>query len=225
MKRVVVTGRNVEEAVTSALVKLGVARSQAQIRVISEPVKGLFGFLGGKDAQVEVSVQQTPQETAKEFAQTVLKRMGVDGQTSIERDEDTDAECLIKISCDEDVLPIVIGRHGSTLDSLQYLVNIVANREHDGFVKFSVDAGDYRKRRRESLARIAIQAADRAVRTGRPVTLDAMSAAERKWVHTHLQMRTDVTTSSEGEDPYRKVKIVPKRNGYKSLPDRSRRVD
>ncbi|GMA63682.1 Jag N-terminal domain-containing protein [Alicyclobacillus fastidiosus] len=216
MKRLVVTGRSVEEAVTSALVKLGVPRSQAQVRVISEPVKGLFGFLGGKDAEVEVSVPQSPLENARDFVETVLGHMGVSGQVSLTRDAETDAEYLVNIESDEEVLPFIIGRHGSTLDSLQYLVNIVANREHDGFVKFSVDAGEYRKRRRESLRRAADHAADRAVRTGRAVSMDAMSPADRKWVHTYLQTRSDVTTLSEGEEPYRKVRIAPKRNSYKS---------
>ncbi|WAH37004.1 RNA-binding cell elongation regulator Jag/EloR [Alicyclobacillus dauci] len=216
MKRLVVTGRSVEEAVTSALVRLGVPRSQAQVRVISEPVKGLFGFFGGKDAEVEVIVQQTPQEMAKDFTEKVLERMGVRAEASIERDTETDAEFLVNIHCSDDVLPIVIGRHGSTLDSLQYLVNIVSNREYEGFVKFSLDAGDYRKRRRENLRRVADQAADRAVRTGRAVTLDAMSAADRKWVHSYLQSRVDITTLSEGQDPYRKVKIAPKRQSYRT---------
>ncbi|MFD1675996.1 RNA-binding cell elongation regulator Jag/EloR [Alicyclobacillus fodiniaquatilis] len=214
MKRVVVTGRTVEEAVTSALVKLGVARSQAQVRVISEPVKGLFGFIGGKDAEVEVSIAQTPVEMARDFTEGVLKRMDAPATVSVERDHAEGTEYVVSIECADEVLPIVIGRHGVTLDSLQYLVNIVANREHDGFVKFTVDAGTYRARRRESLRRVAEQAADRAVRTGRPVSLDAMSSAERKFIHTLLQSRLDITTSSEGKDPYRKVKIVPRRINY-----------
>ncbi|GEO27256.1 DNA-binding protein [Alicyclobacillus acidoterrestris] len=215
MKRLVVTGRTVEEAVTSALVKLGVPRSQAQVRVISEPVKGLFGFLGGKDAQVEVSVPQSPLENARDFVETVLREMGVSARVTIDADEETDAEYVVNIDADADVLPSLIGRHGSTLDSLQYLVNIVANREHEGFVKFSVDAGAYRKRRRDSLRRAADHAVERVIRTGRAVSMEAMSPADRKWVHTYLQARTDISSLSEGEEPHRKVKIVPRRNEYR----------
>lgn len=214
MKKVVVSGRTVEDAVTSALVRLGVPRSQAEIRVISEPVKGLFGFFGSKDAEVEVSIPQTPVEAAKDFAENVLLKMGIQGQVSVQRDDQFDSEYVVSLSCEDSVLPVVIGKHGSTLDALQYLVNIVANREHEAFAKFSVDAGAYRVRRRESLKRAADLAAEKSVRTGRPVSLEAMSSADRKWVHTYLQSRTDITTMSEGQDPFRKVKIAPKRNLY-----------
>lgn len=212
MKKVVATGKSVEEAVTSALVRLGVGRSQAQIRVLTEPVKGLFGFIGGKDAEVEVSIPQSAMDDARDFTQGVLTRMSVRGEVSIERDiEDVDVP-VVSISCSEDVLPVIIGRHGATLDALQYLTNIVANRDREEFVKFTIDAGRYRARRRDNLKRLAEGAADRAVQTGRAVSLEAMSAAERKWVHTYLQTRMDITTISEGQDPNRKVRIAPRRN-------------
>lgn len=214
MKKIVVTGRTVEDAVTSALVRLGVPRSEAEIRVISEPVKGFFGFIGGKDAEVEVSIPQTPQESAKDFAEAILAKMDIVGQVSVERDVEEDGDFVLSIDCGEDVLPVIIGRHGSTLDAIQYLTNIVANRDHDGFIKFSVDAGHYRVRRRENIRRIADQAVERALKLGRPVSLESMSASERKWIHTYLQDRSDITTMSEGQDPYRKVKIAPRRNSY-----------
>lgn len=216
MRRVVVSGRTVDDAVTSALVQLGVPRAQAHIRVITEPVKGLFGLIGSKDAEVEVSVQATPQETAKEFLQQALNRMGVISDVSVERDTDTNGDFVLVIRVGEEALPYIIGRHGSTLEALSYLTNVAANREHEGFVKFSVDAGNYRQRRRESLGRAAMQAAQRAVEFGRPVSLDPMSAADRKWVHTYLQERDDVTTSSEGRDPHRRVKVIPRRKSYRN---------
>lgn len=217
MKRVVVTGRSVDDAVTSALVKLGVPRSQAQIKVISEPVKGFLGFIGAKDAEVEVSIQLSPQEAAKDFLQGVLQRMNVAAEVSFDGSAEVeDEEVTLNIQSSEDALPFLIGRHGSTLDSLSYLVNLFANRNHEGFMKFVVDAGNYRKRRRDSLRRVAEQAADRAVKAGRPVSLDSMSSADRKWVHTFLQLRDDVLTSSEGQDPHRRVKIIPKRKTYRN---------
>lgn len=214
MKKIVASGRSVDEAVTSALVRMGVARSQAKVRVLSEPVKGLFGFIGAKGAMVEISIPQTAVEDAKDFAVEVLAKMKIQGDVSIERDEENADGYVLSIGCEQDVLPVVIGRHGATLDALQYLLNVVANRDHDEFVKFSVDAGRYRARRRENLRRVADGAADRAIRTGRAVSLEAMSAAERKWVHTYLESRMDITTISEGQDPNRKVRIAPKGSLY-----------
>jgi spoIIIJ-associated protein len=214
MKKVIATGKTVEESVRSALVKLGVPRSEAEIRVISEPVKGFLGLIGGKDAEVEVSVPQSPSDEAKDFVSEVLAKMGIDARVTVERNLEEEGGYVLSIDCEEDVLPIVIGRHGSTLDAIQYLTNVVANRDHEGFVKFSVDAGQYRARRRENIRRIADQAVERALKLGRPVSLESMSPAERKWIHTYLQDRNDVTTMSEGQDPYRKIKIAPKRNSY-----------
>ncbi len=210
MKRVIATGRTVEEAVTSALVRLGATRSQATVRVIAEPTKGLFGFIRTKDAEVEVIVNQTPEESGRDFLVELLSHMGVEAkararQARVEGNE----EIQMEISCDEDSLPIVIGKHGSTLDAIQYMVNIVGNRDNSGFVKFVVDAGDYRQRRKEGLCRVAERAAVRAMKTGKPVLLDAMSSSDRKIVHTYLQNRTDVSTTSEGVDPNRRVKILP----------------
>jgi spoIIIJ-associated protein len=210
MKRVIATGRTVEEAVTSALVRLGATRSQATVRVIAEPTKGLFGFIRTKDAEVEVTVNQAPDEAGKDFLSDLLSRMGVDSKVRARQVKaDGNDEVRMEISCDEDRLPIVIGKHGTTLDAIQYLVNIVGNRGNTGFTKFVVDAGDYRQRRKEGLCRIAERAALRAIKTGKPVLLDAMSSSDRKVIHTFLQNRSDVSTTSEGVDPNRRVKIIP----------------
>lgn len=210
MKRVIATGRTVEEAVTSALVRLGATRSQATVRVIAEPTKGLFGFLRSKGAEVEVTVNQAPDEAGKDFLAELLSRMGVESKVRARQIKtDGNEEVRMEIACEEDRLPIVIGKHGSTLDAIQYLVNIVGNRENTGFTKFVVDAGDYRQRRKEGLCRIAERAALRAIKTGKPVLLDAMSSTDRKVIHTFLQNRPDVSTTSEGVDPNRRVKILP----------------
>ncbi|KPV42506.1 RNA-binding cell elongation regulator Jag/EloR [Alicyclobacillus ferrooxydans] len=208
MKKVTATGRTVEDAVTSALVRLGISRSQATVRVMSEPVKGLFGFIGGREAQVEVSVIRTPEETARDFLSETLIHMGIDARIRLlPASEDTPT--TLEIICDENDLPVVIGKHGSTLDSLQYLVNVVANQGQESYTRLFLDAGMYRQRRQEGLQRLADRAAVRALRTKRPVSLDPMPAHDRKFVHTYLQNRSDVTTTSEGTDPYRKVVVVP----------------
>lgn len=210
MKRVVATGRTVDDAVTSALVRLGVTRSQATIRVIHEPVSRLFGLIRAKEAEVEVTALLTPEESAKDFLMDVLRLMGVDAKIRSHNSVlGEDAEYMIDILCDEKDLPVVIGRHGVTLDSLQYLVNNAANRDKEKHTRFRVDAGDYRQRRKEGLWQVADRAVERALRTQKPIVLDSMPAAERKIIHTYLQDRAEVTTASEGTEPNRRVVVVP----------------
>lgn len=211
MKRVIATGRTVDDAVTSALVQLGVTRSNANIRVIQEPVKGLFGLIGGKEAEVEVSVTLSAEEIARDFLSGVLRRMELDARVKVkEQTVNGDPAHVLEVLCNEDELPIVIGRHGATLDSLQYLVNVVGNQEEKGkYTKFVVDAGGYRERHKENIERIAERARQRAIKLQKPVSLEAMTAADRKVVHTYLQDRGGVTTSSEGTDPNRRVVITP----------------
>lgn len=210
MKRVVSTGRTVEEAVTSALVKLSVSRSQASIKVLQEPSRGLFGIIGGRGAEVEVSVSLSPEETAREFLMETLRKMGIEGRVRLLKADAGDWQQVLNIQCPETDMPVVIGRHGATLDSLQYLANIVANQENpDEHIRFTVDAGGYRERHKESIVRLAERAAQRAVRSRRSVGLEPMTAVDRKLVHTYLQGRDDVTTTSEGVDPQRKVVVIP----------------
>ncbi len=210
MRKVIATGRSVEEAVTSALVKLGATRSQAKIRVLREPVRGLFGLIGAREAEVEVSIELSPEESVRDFLAGVLRRMGVQARVRTKAvAEDAKSVIEAEIICEEADLPIVIGRHGSTLESLQYLANVAVNQEQKEYLKVVVDAGDYRRRRMEGLQRMADRAALRAVRTKRPVALDPMPASDRKFVHTYLQSRSDVMTSSEGSEPNRKVVVVP----------------
>ncbi|ACV59949.1 RNA-binding cell elongation regulator Jag/EloR [Alicyclobacillus acidocaldarius] len=214
MRKVVATGKTIEEAVMSALVRLGVPRSQAQVRVIREPARGFLGWLSGREAEVEVTVIETPLDAAKEFLRTAISKMGLGQAVIVADDVDEEGHVKLSISADEDALPILIGRRGATLDALQYLVNIVANRDASEKMRFTLDAAGYRDRRLESLRRLADEAADKAVRLGRPVALDPMPRKDRKWVHAHLQSRGDVVTVSEGQEPYRRVKIIPKRHDW-----------
>lgn len=210
MKRVVATGKTVNEAVTSALVQLGVTHSEASIRVIREPVRGILGFIGGREAEVEVVVRESGETTGVTFLSELMTRMGVDAEIRVQRSTTAEPDvCELEVVCDESDLSAIIGRHGAVLDSMQYLVNIIANQEKGTFVKFRLDAGDYRARRRQGLERLAAEAASRAQRTKKPVLMDVMPAGDRKVVHTYLQDREDVVTSSEGVDPNRRVVVAP----------------
>ena len=123
--------------------------------------------------------------------------------------EETDEEVRAQVSGAE--LGLLIGKHGSTIDALQYLCSQVAYRGSAERKRVVVDAGGYRERREGAVLRQADRAAEDALRYGRPVELDSMSAVERRIVHLHLQERPDVDTHSEGDEPYRRVVVSPLR--------------
>ena len=112
-------------------------------------------------------------------------------------------------------LGILIGKHGATLDALQYLTNLVVNKiTENGYARVILDVEDYRARREETLTRLAGHLADKACRIGEEIRLEPMSRHERKIIHTALQDNRRVTTYSAGENPRRYVVIVPKRRRY-----------
>ncbi|RIV20141.1 protein jag [Alicyclobacillaceae bacterium I2511] len=209
MKKVQASGRTVEEALTSALVRLGVTRSQASVRVLQEPVKGFLGFIGGREAKIEVSVAASPETVAQEFLVETLRLMGlVDARVHRTHLDTEDKSILLDVECKDENFSTVIGRHGVTLDALQFLAGVVASRDTEGFVKVYLDAGGYRQRRTEGLQRLAERVAEKVVRTGQAVPLEAMSAADRRIVHMFLQEYEGVATVSEGVEPHRMVVVV-----------------
>lgn len=205
MKKVVATAKTIDDAVQKALEELAVPREKVTIRVIEEPSKRLFGFIGGRDAKVEVEYTLDPVEQGREFLQEVLRNMTVEAGVQTRRSDDG-----ILFDIEGKNLGVIIGRRGQTLDSLQYLVNVVANRHIDKHVRITLDAENYRLRRKETLEQLAGRVAQKALHTKRNVRLEPMSAAERKVIHAFLQKRADVVTFSEGEEPHRYIVIAPK---------------
>jgi len=148
----------------------------------------------------------TPEEEdAVAFVAKVLSGIGLSAKISVTRDEDTvrvDAEC-------EDAGP-VIGRRGETLDALQYLCSLAVNRTATNRVRVIVDVGGYRRRREESLVKLAERVAEKVVSSGKPTVLDPMNPAERRIIHCALQEVEGVVTYSEGEEPHRRVVVAPR---------------
>jgi spoIIIJ-associated protein len=205
VKRVVATGRTIDEAVEKALRELNASRERVSIRVLEEPSKGLFGLIGTRDAKVEVEVKHDPVEHGHAFLAEVLQTMGVEAKVEMRR---TDDGILFDIQGKN--LGVIIGRRGQTLDALQYLVNVVANRHAEKHVRISLDAENYRLRRKETLEHLAERIAKKAIQMNKNVRLEPMSAAERKVIHSYLQNRADVVTFSEGEEPHRYIVVAPK---------------
>ncbi len=199
------SGKTVEEAIEAALEELGLSRSEVEVEVLEESNKGLFGFLGAKDARVKVKECINPEQKAVKILEEIFHRMEL--EVNIELRE-IDGHTLINLNGPD--LGILIGRRGDTLDAMQYYLNLAANKNTDKRVRFILDIEGYRQRRTETLSKLALRLAEKAKRKGKDVVLEPMNPHERRVIHTALQNHKDVFTYSEGEEPYRKIIIAPK---------------
>lgn len=199
-------GRTVEEAVALALAELGVGREDVEVEVLEEPGKKILGLIPRGQARVRVTVKQSAAEVARGFMADVLRAMGVDAGVEVEQ-----RDGFLYVNLRGKNLGKVIGRRGDTLDALQYLLNAVISRKMGEHVRAVLDAEGYRKRREESLIRLAHRVSERVKRTGNRVVLEPMTPQERRIIHTALQNDRQVYTLSEGEEPYRKVVVALRR--------------
>jgi len=208
MKILESTGKTVEEAIESALKELGgLRRDQVELEVIEEGSRGLFGLLGTKSAVVKVTVKENKGEKAQQFLQEMMEKMGVKANVSIIHNN----EEQISLDIQGDDLGNLIGRRGQTLDSIQYLANLVINRGSQERIRVIVDVSGYRKRREQTLYNLAMRLAERVGQKGESITLEPMSAHERRVIHLALQDNPKVYTQSRGEEPERKIVICPRR--------------
>mgnify|MGYP000088117576 CR=1 FL=1 len=210
MKSIEVIARTVEDAINDGLAKLGATRDEVEITVLEEGNKGLFGIIGSKQAKVRLTMKVTTKYkslVAKEYLEKLLQHMNVRADIRVEvLDQEN-----IRIALYGDQLGLLIGRRGQTLDAIQYLVTMVANREGGNWVRVILDVEGYRSRREITLKSLAQRLAAKAAESGRRVALDPMTALERRIIHMELQNHPDVETHSEGREPYRRVIIVPKK--------------
>jgi spoIIIJ-associated protein len=206
MKIVEKTGKTVDEAVTACLTELGVDRDSVTVEVVEEPSKGILGLFGGKLAKVRVTLVESPAEIALEFLNQLTVAMTVEAKFDV-----SEVENGIRINITGSDLGILIGRRGDTLDSLQFLTNLTVGRRLTERVRIFLDVEGYRKRREETLISLASRLADKVKRTGVRVVLEPMNAHERRIIHSALQDEWKIATFSEGDEPYRRVVIAPKR--------------
>lgn len=150
-------------------------------------------------------------KNAKEFLEQVFGAMGM--QVVIDTVYNAE-EGELQVLMAGDDMGILIGKRGQTLDSLQYLVSLVVNKETDGYLRVKLDTENYRERRKETLETLAKNISYKVKRTKRPVSLEPMNPYERRIIHSALQNDRYVVTRSEGEDPYRHVVISLKRDSY-----------
>lgn len=197
----------VEQAIALGLAELGVAEADVDVQVLSEGKAGFLGMFGREDAHVRLTWQPDKAEIATNFVNEIARHIGVDA--SIETNADEESIQLHLTGAD---LAVLIGRHGQTLDALQYVTNLAAARESSGDRRrVIVDVEGYRKRRQDTLTRLALRLAERVRRTGKSQALEPMPANERRIIHLALQDAPGISTRSEGEEPFRKIVIVARR--------------
>lgn len=235
MNKIVTSGKTIEDAVKQGLAKLGTTEDKVAVNVLEQPSKGFLGLIGVREAKVELTLleepasvpspkgnasesrlsfsveeketygEKDPYEEAASFVRDVGENMGLNVKVEIAHGKDN---TVLNISGHD--LGLLIGRRGQTLDALQYLANIIANRYSDSFIRIVLDAENFRERRKKTLEELAVKLAGRVVRTRKEVTLEPMSPQERKVIHSKLQDHPEVKTYSKGEEPNRRVVITLK---------------
>ena len=210
------TGKTIDEAKQAALSELQVSADMVEFEVLAEPSKGFLGLIGGRPARILARVRElTPADKAKKFLSDIFAAMNLDVTIEVSEAEDGVVMNLIG-----DNLGILIGKHGQTLDSLQYLSNLTANKGLvEEKVRIILDIENYRSRREETLRRLALRLADKVRRTGERIVLEPMNRHERKIIHMALQDNYRISTYSAGDEPYRKVVIELKRGGRRERRD------
>jgi spoIIIJ-associated protein len=197
----VFTAKSIDEAKAMAAAEFGVEESKLAFNVIEEPKKGLFGKVKG-DAKVEAEYEPTKAEIAANYIKSILRNMELDTSLTVTENEEG---ALIDIT--GDTSGTIIGRRGETLDAIQYLASMAANRNDKEYYRISVDSCGYREKRKAILEDLAAKIAKNVIRTGRTSSLEPMNPYERRIIHSAVANIEGVTSKSIGEEPYRKVVI------------------
>jgi spoIIIJ-associated protein len=237
MRSVETEGTTIDDAIGRALELLHIEREKVDVEIIENAARGLLGF-GGKKARIRATVRSpltTPVpetgvavsretqptlpeparmddhaiEAARKALVEILEHLGV--ETAVQAERTDDDTCMFRVPGGS--AGIVIGRHGQTLDAIEYLLNRIASQGRMTSTRIVLDVEGYRERRQESVEQMARRAAEKARDSARPVTMAPMSPRDRRTVHVTLAAERDVTTRSQGEGSFRRVVIVPTKSG------------
>ena len=204
------SAKTVNDAVREACKHFTVPSDKLEYEVSEEGSTGFLGF-NSKPAVIKARIIEeklSVEDQAKKFLQDVFQAMNMVVVIDAKFDE---AENTLDVELSGDEMGVLIGKRGQTLDSLQYLISLVVNKETDEYIRVKVDTENYRQRRKETLENLAKNISYRVKRTKRPVSLEPMNPYERRIIHSALQNDRFVTTHSEGEEPYRRVVVTLKR--------------
>lgn len=204
MKKITATGQSVETAVESALAQLNSTRDRVQIEIENEGKRGLFGIFGSRPAVVHVTLLADPIEESFAFLKKVSEEMGVQASIKVLQEGKN-----VTFQLSGEKIALLIGKRGQTLNALQYLTQLVINRYSKQYLNVVVDAEGYRERRNETLIQLAERMANKAIQTGKSVSLEPMPSYERKIIHTALIRDQKIKTTSQGTEPYRHLVITP----------------
>lgn len=222
--------RSADEAIKEICEELGKERDELEFEIIEEKSRGILGLVGNKRVRVRATLKEIQKEKTQEkkqekkqdtqeaevdaltYAKTALERI-IAGITDSAQVEGREEEGTIYLNIKGDGSGLLIGRHGQTLDALQYIVGRIVGKQLGEKRMVVVDTERYRERRRESLEQVSKRMAEKAKSTGRPVSLQPMNASDRRIVHLALKHDREIETRSEGEGGMRSIRIIPRKRG------------
>lgn len=202
MRIVEIIGKNAEDAIAQALAQLNTTRDKVEIEIFEDTSKGLFSIFKSKEVKVKVTMVDDPETRAVNFLSNVFEKMNLEADITAVLDDKT-----LNVSIEGKDMALLIGRRGQTLDSLQYLVSLVVNKDNEDYIRVMLDTENYRVKREETLVKLAHKLAHKAKQYRKDITLEPMNPYERRIIHSALQNNSYVSTRSEGDEPFRKVVI------------------
>lgn len=208
------SGKSEKDAVNKALEELNLTEEQIRIEVVEKGKRNLFGIGEELPTVIRVYYEEISENLGefKSIIADILKYMGINGE--INAKEESGNKIYMNISTEDS--GVLIGKKGATLEALQFLISLIVSKNfNDGNERHIIlDVDGYRERREETLKHMARQAAQQAKKTRRAVILEPMSPYERRIIHVELQKDQDVETKSDGEPPYRRVKVFSKNANF-----------
>jgi spoIIIJ-associated protein len=210
MKVIEVEGKTVEDAKKKGLNELGISdASGVEIEIVDEGKSGIFGFGVSRPAKIRIYYSENTEDIGditKEVVLGLLSRMELESKVK----DLKEGESKVYIELESKFSGLIIGKRGKTLESLQFLVNLIVNHKTGSSKKIILDIEEYRAKRERALRKMSKEIAAKVSKTGKPWVLEPMNPFERRLIHLALQNDNRVTTKSEGQGIYRKVKISPK---------------
>ncbi len=210
MKVIEVEGRTSDDATKKALAELGIRdSSKVNVEVIDQGKSGIFGFGVSRPAKVRIYYNESTEDVGdrvKVMLVELLQKMGIEGGVKDLKEGENKVYVELESRSSSG---LIIGKKGKTLEALQFMINLMINNATGSDKKIILDIESYRDKREKALKKMSKDMAFKVIKTGRPLTLEPMNPFERRLIHLTLQNDKRVTTKSEGQGIYRKIKISP----------------
>ena len=209
------TGKNKEDILKKVLKEYDVREELVELEMLEEAKEGFLGFIGNQPAKAKITIYPDRQQIASDFVTELIENINDEAEISIECIENN-----FNVYVEGQDVGNIIGKRGATLNAVQYLTNIIANRfEGTPKLKVDIDVSGYRKSRTKSLEELSEKLADKVLKSQQGIEIEPMNSQERKIIHITLKERNDVFTYSAGEEPNRKVIITCKEDEIGTVND------